>query len=120
VQPLPFPVFQGFSAVSSLSLSSDGPIPAEHWHLAHAHDAANRNAPRPLRLGKVTIKPAAILAIMVRIILKEAARKGTVMREDFLRYGLNPIDVDRHFAQALRHAGLLHPGLSSLDAVQAA
>lgn len=111
VPPLPFPVFPGLSAATSLSLSADGPIEPRLWDLAHAHDQSHP-LPRPrLRLGRVTLKADRIVQIMVAIILDELARKGLVLREDFQRHGLKPIEYDRHFEDAMRRAAILCPGL---------
>lgn len=109
--PLPFPVFDGFTAVASLSLSTDGTIPSHLWDQARAHDAAQPRSRSVARLGKVTLKPEAAIRLMVEVILKEAARKGYVLREDFTNHGLKPHDIDRHYGEALRRAALRQPGL---------
>lgn len=119
ISPLPFPLFDGLSAQASLSLSTDGALDATHMAMARAHDLLHPLPPLP-RIGAVTLKPAAILAIMAAVILAEAARKGAVMREDFLRHGLKPGDIDRHFGEALRRARLQQPGLFSAGECEAA
>lgn len=119
MEHLPFQIFGGFTAVASLSLSTDGPIPSELWALAREHDAAQPRQIRP-RVGKVTLKPRTIIDIMVTIILKEAARKGHVLREDFTRHGLKARDIDLHYDDAIRRASLPVPGLIAADGCEAA
>lgn len=111
---LPFPVFDGFSAAASLSLATDGPINPHHLDLAHAYDlAALKAAPRPARIGKITLKPAAIVAIMATAIEKAAIRSGMVHRADFRQLGLAEDEIDRHFREAFLRAAQRRPGLFS-------
>lgn len=118
---LPFEIFPGFSAVDSLSLSCDGPIPSAHWRLAHEHDRASLKLSRPTaRLGRVTLKPEAVICIMTIIIGKAAARSGEVTKGDFLTHGLSGAEVDRHYAEAFRRAAIISPALFSPHQPEAA
>jgi hypothetical protein len=116
-QPLPFPVFDGFTAAASLSLSTDGPIDPHHLALAHAYDLARVGTePRRARIGKVTLKPSAIVSIMATVIEKAAVRSGTVHRLDFKQLGLRDDEIDRHFPEAFLRASQRRPGLYSSEA----
>lgn len=108
---IPFPVFDGFSAAASLSLSTDGPIDQELLALAQAYDRA-RPLPAPVtRIGKITLKPAAVVRIMATAIEKAAIRCGIVHRADFRQLGLTDAEIDRHYQEAFLKASLRHPGL---------
>lgn len=114
---LPFPVFDGFTASASLSLSTDGPIDPHLSALAHAYDMARiGTAPTPARIGKVTLKPAAIVSIMAAAIEKAAVRSGTVHRADFLQLGLRNDEIERHYQEAFRRAAFRHPSLYAMEA----
>lgn len=109
---LPFSLFNGFSAVASLSLATDGAVDLEHLALAHAYDAAQlTNAPRPARIGRVTLKPAAIVSIMAKVIEKATVRSGTVHRADFRQLGLREDEIDLHFRAAFVLAASRQPAL---------
>ncbi len=114
---LPFPVFDGFTASASLSLSTDGPIDPHLSALAHAYDLARIGVePVPARIGKVTLKPAAIVFIMTTVIEKAAVRSGQVHRADFRQLGLLDDEIDRHFQEAFRKASLRRPSLFAMEA----
>lgn len=116
-QPLPFPVFQGFTAAASLSLSTDGAIDPARLALAHAYDVAQlASEPRRARIGKVTLKPSAIVSIMATVIEKAAVRSGTVHRLDFKQLGLRDDEIDRHFPEAFLRASQRCPNLYASEA----
>lgn len=116
-QPLPFPVFDGFTAAASLSLSTDGAIDPAHLALAHAHDRQQlASEPRRARIGKVKLKPAAIVSIMAAAIEKAAVRSGIVHRLDFKQLGLRDDEIDRHYAEAFMQASQRRPGLYTSEA----
>jgi len=108
---LPFPVFQGFTAVQSLSLSTDGRIDPRLLDLAHAHDRTAPPADQPARIGKITLKPAAIVRIMATAIERAVVRSGTVHRLDFKQLGLKDAEIDRHFQEAFLRASQRQPRL---------
>lgn len=108
---LPFPTFEGFTAAASLSLSTDGRIDPEHLALAHAHDAAQPRQAQAAKIGKITLKPAAIVRIMSTAIEKAVVRCGTVHRADFRQLGLRDAEIDRHFEEAFIRASQRQPGL---------
>lgn len=111
-QPLPFPIFDGFTATASLSLSTDGPIDRQHAALAHAYDlAAIKIAPRPAHIGKIRLKPAAIVSMMAVVIEKAAVRSGAVDRKDFLQIGLRESEIDEHYREAFVLASQRRPAL---------
>lgn len=112
---LPFPIFDGFTAAASLSLSTDGRIDPHLLDLAHAYDRAAPPAPQPARIGKVTLKPAAIVRIMTTAIEKAVVRCGTVHRADFQQLGLKEDEIDRHFQEAFLKASQSHPALFSCN-----
>ena len=113
---LPFPVFDGFTAAASLSLSTDGPIDRELLTLAHAYDRSQPPAPQPARIGNITLKPAAIIRIMASVIDKAAVRCGAVHRSDFHQVGLKDAEIDLHFREAFLRASLTRPSLYSSEA----
>lgn len=116
-QPLPFPLFEGFTAAASLSLSTDGAIDPKHLALAHAHDMAQlASNPRRARIGKITLKPAAIVSIMATAIEKAAVRSGQVHRLDFKQLGLRDDEIDRHYQEAFLRASQRRPGLYASEA----
>lgn len=117
ISPLPFPVFDGFTASQSLSLSTDGPIDPRLSSLAFAFDrAAAKRAPRHGRIGKVTLKPNAIVRIMTTVIEKAVVRCGAVHRNDFLQVGLKDAEIDRHFQEAFLKVSQHHPSLFQSEA----
>lgn len=105
---LPFPVFDGFTAAASLSLSTDGHIDRQLLALAHAFDQAQ---PLPARIGKITLKPAAIVRIMATAIEKAVVRCGTVERTDFRQLGLKDAEIDQHYQAAFLQAAQRRPHL---------
>lgn len=111
MSPLPFPIFEGFTAAASLSLSTDGPIDPQLLALAHAHDRAAPPEPQQARIGKITLKPAAIVRIMSTAIEKAAVRCGAVHRADFRQLGLKDVEIDRHFQEAFLRAAQRQPSL---------
>lgn len=111
---LPFPVFDGFSAEASLYLATDSRVDPQHLSMAYAYDLkAPRQAPCHARIGKVTLKPAAIVRIMAAAIEKAAVRSGTVYRADFRQLGLRDDEIDRHFQEAFLRASQRRPALFS-------
>lgn len=111
-QPLPFPVFDGFTATASLSLSTDGPIDSRHLAMAHEYDlAAIATQPRHARIGKVRLKPDAIVSMMAVVIEKAAVRSGSVERKDFLQIGLRESEIDQHYHDAFVLASQRRPAL---------
>lgn len=107
----PLPIFEGFGAAASLSLSTDGPLDPQLLALAHAYDRAQPPQPTPARIGKITLKPAAIIRIMSTAIEKAVVRCGTVHRADFRQLGLRDAEIDRHFEEAFIRASQRQPGL---------
>lgn len=113
---LPFPIFDGLSAVTSLELWSDGPIPSEYRALAVEHD---RTHPRPLarvRAVRPRLKPAAIEAIIYTAIEKAALRGQPLLRDDLKLLGLSETDINTHFAAASRRFAVSQPHLASQEA----
>lgn len=110
MSPLPFPVFDGFTAAASLSLATDGPIDPQLLRLAHEHDAAQPPQPQPARIGKVTLKPAAIVRIMSTAIEKAVVRSGSVHRLDFKQLGLTDAEIERYYHDAFIQASMRRPG----------
>lgn len=107
----PFPIFDGFTAAQSLSLSTDGPIPSHLLDLAHAYDRSMPPVPQAARIGKITLKPAAVVRIMATAIEKAVVRCGTVHRLDFKQLGLKDAEIDRYFQEAFLQASQRRPGL---------
>lgn len=113
-QGLPFPVFDGFTATASLSLSTDGPIDQQHMAMAHAYDLANLAIQsRHARIGKIRLKPSAIVSMMAVVIEKAAVRSGVVDRKDFLQIGLRESEIDQHYHDAFVLASQRRPALFS-------
>ena len=80
--------------------------------MAYAHDMEMfRRALRHARIGKVTLKPTAIVSIMATAIEKAAVRSGTVYRADFRQLGLRDDEIDRHFQEAFLRASQRRPAL---------
>lgn len=63
------------------------------------------------RIGKITLKPAAIVRIMATAIEKAVVRSGTVHRADFRQLGLKDVEIDRHFQEAFVQASQRQPAL---------
>lgn len=110
---LPFPIFDGLSAVTSLELWSDGTIPAEYRARAIEHDRVH-----PLQLARVRavrprLKPAAIEAIIYTAIEKAALRGQALLRDDLKLLGLSETDINTHFPAASRRFAVSQPLLAS-------
>lgn len=111
MQTLPFCVFDGFTAAASLGLSTDGSIDRRLLDLACAYDQAQRTDRPPARIGKITLKPAAIVSIMATAIEKAVVRSGIVHRADFRQFGLKDAEIDQHYQEAFLKAAQRHPAL---------
>lgn len=95
--------------VVELSLSSDGRIAPEAWARAAARDRAEAAvSPRVIypRIGKVTLKPKTIVAIMADVIRAAAPARAAVHLRDFEQAGIGETDARRYFDQALARARL--------------
>lgn len=113
-----FPIFPGFSALDSLSLSTDGPISPAQYAEARAHDAAHPlNPPPAARLGNIRLKPAEAAARMAVAIEQAACRSGLVTRDDFRLWGFTESEIDAHALPAYRQAVANRPALEQLLAV---
>lgn len=109
------------SHTTQLSLSSDGRIPAEAWSRAAALDrAAMLQAPRFVvpRIGRVRLKPGAIVRIMACVIARAAPARAQVHLRDFEQAGISKVEAERHFNEALTLARTLDAHVDS--AVEAA
>lgn len=112
IHHMPFPILDGFTAAESLSLSTDGPMDPQHLLLAHAHDrAATSSAQHAARIGKIKLKPAAIVRVMSTAIEKAVVRCGIVHRADFRQLGLTDAEIDKHFQEAFLLASQRQPAL---------
>jgi len=111
---LSFPLIPGRSAMDSLSLSTDGRIEPRQWCEAMAFDTTHPQPPAALRLrlGRITLKPRAVTAIIATAIVKAAGRAADLTRADLLALGLSGAEIDRHFGEGLKLALAREPRLA--------
>lgn len=99
-------------------LMYDGPLPA------HVRAGLDANAPRRFlaedhatpdaNAVRLTPKPAAVLARMVRVMAAYAERGG-LTEQDLGRAGFTDAEIAAHGTEALRQMLLRCPGLASLE-----
>lgn len=90
-------------------LMFDGPIPA-----GVIDDTLPSRLRAPVRIGAVTLKPAAVRARMVRALLR-LLPTGCVTEADLERAGFTADEIRAHRATALAYALLIFPTLETME-----
>ena len=120
-QGLPFHLVDGRSAMDSLSLAHDGPIPEPFKAIARAWDARHplMRTDFSVRLGRCKLKRWQAIEVMAEEIVRQAGLKGSVEAADFLRLGFESPQIEALAATAFRYATARHPGLAHVMTVPA-
>lgn len=98
--------------VQELELRYDGRIPAPLLRAAKALDAAERRtglAARPqagCRIGRIRLKPDALVTALANAMLNAAAVAGDCSRDYLIGLGFTAQELDRHGARAAHVAAV--------------
>lgn len=94
------------SPVDQLFCRYDGPIP--RYELAAALEAQRQFRPRTgARIGRVRVKPEAIIEAMARMMLELYQQNECATREDLRRHGFSEADVAAYGEAAAKRAQAL-------------
>lgn len=88
MSPLSFPIFAGFSAATSLGLSTDGHIPPGKWAEAHAWDAAHPLPDAAPAVARVEIRKSYGIRLLAFHFHQALVARGLIEERDVANLGL--------------------------------
>lgn len=115
-----FPLFEGMTAADSLSLWSDGPIPASMWAEARQWDRANPLQMPAAKIVRVQMKRALGVKLLAFAIQQAITARCLVEARDLETLGLTARQIRDWKDEALAHVLAAKPGLAEFVMQEAA